>query len=64
MPTAILMSLDRRYIILEKENSLNKLWLKCLIFANFTKAYGHVKTLLGTLKGLYKGWGSVRDPHI
>lgn len=64
MPTDIPMSLDRGYIILEKENGLNKLWLKYFIFVNIINKYDHVKTLLRTLKGPYKGLRSIRDPHI
>lgn len=48
----------------EKENSLNKFWLKYLIFTNCIKIYHHLKTLLEILKGPYKGLGSVRGPHI
>lgn len=64
MSTDIPMSLERGYIMLEKENGLNKLWLKYLIFVNIVNMYDHVKTLLRTLKGAYKGLRSVRDSHI
>lgn len=46
--------LDRGYVVLEKENGLNKIWLKCHTFANSIKTYDHVKTLLELLKGPYE----------
>ena len=57
MLTVILMSLDKiNYIRNGKiEKTVNKLWLKDLIFANLTKTYDHVKIPLGALKGLFKG---------
>lgn len=51
MPMIISMLLDRGYVVLEKENGLNKIWLKYHTFANSIKTYDHVKTLLGLLKG-------------
>lgn len=46
--------LDRGYVVLEKENGLNKIWLKCHTFANSIKTYDHVKTMLELLKGPYE----------
>lgn len=40
---------DGQWVRVERDISLRKLWLKFLIFANFTKAYDHVSPLLGSL---------------
>jgi len=46
-----------------KDNYINGLWLKCLTFANFSKIYDHMNTLLGLLPRLWKGPVQMRGPE-
>ena len=48
----------------EKSYSLNRLQLKYLILASFTKTYDHTNTFLGPPHGLGRGLMQMRGPEM